>query len=302
MAFAAIQHQQAEVDRRDKQLEKMIKVQHEQTNRDMMAKVLGGQSVVGDLPQLINENKLSAEQANTLRQVEHSIKQQNENDPDLKRGSATLLAGFTQNITKAKYGMGDLDAVRTEINDAMAAGTMLPTDAQTAFREIDAAQGHQESEEKERRNKAVQHSFKTVMDLLTTSGPMDKYDMVSENAKVAFEQDFWDTLEANPDINPRDLRDKMITRYQPIVAERRKIADEDTQLKFDDAKMQRLVEQKAMSKAAYNEWKQRSETWRNLYKQALEQQQHPLPEPSFLDKMKDFGSSFFQESEAGAAQ
>lgn len=296
MAFASLKHQQDEVDRKTKAMEQQTKDIHEQTYRGDMARVLSGEIVSGELPQQLDGNTISADQANTIRSVEHALKVQKQDDPELKRQSGLSLIDYTRAVTKAQYGEGSLEEIESNAIEDAKQGRMLPGDVQTIMNKVHEAKGYQVSQEKQERDKAVQHAIKLVRDTLTTTGPMDKYDMVSENAKTAAEQDFWDTLGANPGMNPKELRDKIITRYEPIVAERKKVSDED-QVKLDDAKMQKLVQQGGMSKAAYKEWKDRSDTWRKIYKHALEAQKHPLPEPNLLDRAKEFGSSLFQGDE-----
>ena len=303
IAFGALQREQAKTDRIEKEHEKRLVATQKKTFSDNMGVLLSGGSVSDLLPQQLHDNELDATQANTLRTVEHTLKVQRADDPGVKQASVLALNGFTKEITQARFGMGNLDEIETNLNAAVAAGHMLPQDAQVGYTQLREAQGYQVSEQKETKNKEVQAAKSHIKQLLTTAGPMDKYDSVSEDSKAFAERDYLNYLAKNPNGDPWDFADQVLKRWEPVVAERKKMmGDSPEQVKLDDAKMQSAVQRGVMSRAAYKEWKRQGDTWRQIYKNALEAQQHPPPEPSFMEKLRTFGSSLFQDPEAEAGQ
>ena len=56
--------------------------------------MLSGETVSGELPQKLNENLMSADQAHTIRTVEHTLQQQDRNNPALIEASKVKLVGY----------------------------------------------------------------------------------------------------------------------------------------------------------------------------------------------------------------
>lgn len=305
IAFGQLQHQQAEIDRKNKQFEVQTKQVHEQTFRDKMSRVLNGESVAGELSQDLNENKLSAEQGDKLRAAEHAFKTQNAEDPELKKSSGMKLFDYTSTITKAKFGNGNLDEIEIQVSVDLERGEMLPTDAQNVMKQISEAKGHLQNEAQQVHNSTVQAAHKNMMNALTTSGPLDKYDALSEQAKEGADRDFWDLMRKNPNGDPWEMREKVMKRWEPVIAERKNVVGESSQVKLDDAKLDSMVQRGAMSKAGAKAVRERQENekGRKIVSDFLST--YKPPEPTIWDKVKNLGqigSSWFQDSEAGAAQ
>lgn len=305
IAFGALQHQQNEIDRKNKVLEAQTKQVHEQTYRDKMSRILAGDTVAGELSQDLNENKLSAEQSNTLRAAEHAFKTQNAEDPDLKKASAVKLFDYTANVTKAKFGVGNLEDLEIQVSVDLQRGDMLPGDAKAVLEQLRDAQGHLQSEAKQAQNQAVQAAHKNMMGGLTTSGPLDKYDALSEQAKEGADRDFWHAMSKNPNADPWQIREQIMKRWEPVVAERKKIIGDTAQVKFDDATIDSMVARGAMSRAGAKAVRERQENekGRKIVSDFLST--YKPPEPTIWDKVKNLGqigSSWFQESEAGATE
>lgn len=305
VAFGQLQHQQAEIDRKNKAAEAQTKMVHEQTYRDSMARVLSGESVSGELPQKLNENQMSAEQAHTIRTVEHTIQQQDRNNPALIEASKVKLVGYTKNITKAKFGMGNIDDIETEITADLESGTIRAEEAQNALGQLREAKGYQVSEAQQVQAQTVQAAHKNMMGALTTSGPLDKYDALSEQAKEGADRDFWDLMRKNPNGDPWAMREQVMKRWEPVIAERKNVVGESSQVKLDDAKIESMVQRGAMSKAGAKAVRERQENekGRKIVSDFLST--YKPPEPTIWDKVKNLGqigSSWFQDSEAGATE
>jgi hypothetical protein len=305
VAFGALQHQQNEIDRKNKALEAQTKQRHEQTFRADMARVLNGESVAGGLPTKLNENNLSAEQGNTLRAAEHAFKTQNAEDPELKKTSAVKLFDYTANVTKAKFGVGNLEDLEIQVSVDLARGEMLPGDAKAVLDQLRDAQGHLQSEAKQVQNQAVQAAHKNMMSGLTTSGPMDKYDALSEQAKEGADRDFWHVMSKNPNADPWQIREQIMKRWEPVIAERKNVLGDTAQVKLDDAKLDSLVARGAMSKAGAKAVRERQENekGRKIVSDFLST--YKPPEPTIWEKMKNLGqigSSWFQDADAGASE
>lgn len=305
IAFGALQHQQNEIDRKNKALEAQTKQVHEQTYRDKMSRILAGDTVAGELSQDLNENKLSAEQGNALRAAEHAFKTQNAEDPELKKSSATKLFDYTASVTKAKFGQGSLEDLEIQVSVDLARGDMLPGDAKSVLDQLRDAQGHLQSEAKQVQNQAVQAAHKNMVGALRTTGPMDKYDALSEQAIEGADKDFWFAMSKNPNADPWQVREQIMKRWEPVVAERKNVMGDTAQVKLDDAKLDSLVAQGAMTKAGAKAVRERQENekGRKIVSDFLST--YKPPEPTIWDKVKNLGqigSSWFQESEAGATE
>jgi len=305
IAFGQLQHQQAEIDRKNKAAEAQTKMIHEQTYRDKMARVLSGESVSGELPQSLNENQMSADQAHTIRTVEHSLQQQDRNNPALIEASKVKLFGYTKDITKAKFGVGNIDDLESQITADLEAGNLRAEEAQNALGQLREAQGHLVSEAQQVQNQTVQAAHKNMMGALTTSGPLDKYDALSEQAKEGADRDFWDLMRKNPNGDPWEMREKVMKRWEPVIAERKNVMGEATQVKLDDAKLESMVQRGALSKAGAKAVRERQENekGRKIVTDFLST--YKPPEPTIWEKMKNLGqvgSSWFQEADAGATE
>lgn len=305
VAFGVLQHQQSEIDRKNKALEHQTTVLHEQNYRSDMAKVLNGESVSGSLSQKLNENKMSSEQADKLRTVEHTLKTQNANDPALIEASKLKLFGYTQEITKARFGTGDLKEIEERITSDMETGHIRADEAKDALTQLRDAEGHLQSEAKQAQNQTVQAAHKNMMGALTTSGPLDKYDALSEQAKEGADRDFWDLMRKNPNGDPWAMREQVMKRWEPVIAERKNVVGESSQVKLDDAKIESMVQRGAMSKAGAKAVRERQENekGRKIVSDFLST--YKPPEPTIWDKVKNLGqigSSWFQDSEAGATE
>ena len=305
IAFGQLQHQQAEIDRKNKAAEAQTKMIHEQTYRDKMARVLSGESVSGELPQSLNENQMPADQAHTTRTVEHSLQQQDRNNPALIEASKVKLFGYTKDITKAKFGVGNIDDLESQITADLEAGNLRAEEAQSALGQLREAQGHLVSEAQHVQNQTVQAAHKNMMGALTTSGPLDKYDALSEQAKEGADRDFWDLMRKNPNGDPWEMREKVMKRWEPVIAERKNVMGEATQVKLDDAKLDSMVQRGALSKAGAKAVRERQENekGRKIVSDFLST--YKPPEPTIWEKMKNLGqvgSSWFQEADAGATE
>lgn len=305
IAFGQLQHQQAEIDRKNKAAEAQTKMIHEQTYRDKMARVLSGETVSGELPQSLNENQMSADQAHTIRTVEHTLQQQDRNNPALVEASKVKLFGYTKDITKAKFGMGNIDDLESQITADLEAGNLRAEEAQNALGQLREAQGHLVSEAQQVQNATVQAAHKNMMGALTTSGPLDKYDALSEQAKEGADRDFWDLMRKTPNGDPWEMREKVMKRWEPVIAERKNVMGEATQVKLDDAKIDSMVQRGALSKAGAKAVRERQENekGRKIVTDFLST--YKPPEPTIWEKMKNLGqvgSSWFQEADAGATE
>lgn len=304
IALGAMAHYQNESDAQQKRLDQQTARIHEQNYRDKMSMVLSGNSVAGDLPADLQDNQLSVEQANTLRTVEHTLKVQATEDPTLKKNSAVSLFGYTKQITQAKFTDGNLSDIEDQVTDSLKAGTMLPTDAQTALTQLRDAQSYQQSEAKQEQNQRVQAAHKNLMGALTTTGPLDKYDALSEEAKGNADEYFWNAMGKNPNQDPWKLKADIEKIWNPVLADRKKIIGDQTQAMFDEAKLQTMVQAGALTKAGAKAIRDRQENekGRKIVTDFLST--YKPPEPSFLEKMGQsmknlgqVGSSFFQDPE-----
>ena len=305
IAFGQLQHQQAEIDRKNKAAEAQTKMIHEQTYRDSMARVLSGETVSGELPQKLNENLMSADQAHTIRTVEHTLQQQDRNNPALIEASKVKLVGYTKDITKAKFGMGNIGDLESQIMADLESGQLRAEEAQNALGQLREAQGYQVSEAQQVQAQTVQAAHKNMMGALTTSGPLDKYDALSEQAKEGADRDFWDLMRKNPNGDPWEMREKVMKRWEPVIAERKNVVGESSQVKLDDAKIESMVQRGAMSKAGAKAVRERQENekGRKIVSDFLST--YKPPEPTIWDKVKNLGqigSSWFQDSESGATE
>lgn len=305
IAFGQLQHQQAEIDRKNKAAETQTKMIHEQTYRDSMARVLSGETVSGELPQKLNENLMSADQAHTIRTVEHTLQQQDRNNPALIEASKVKLVGYTKDITKAKFGMGNIEDLESQIMADLESGQLRAEEAQNALGQLREAQGYQVSEAQQVQSQTVQAAHKNMMNALTTSGPLDKYDALSEQAKEGADRDFWDLMRKNPNGDPWEMREKVMKRWEPVIAERKNVVGESSQVKLDDAKLESMVQRGAMSKAGAKAVRERQENekGRKIVSDFLST--YKPPEPTIWDKVKNLGqigSSWFQDSESGATE
>jgi len=175
---------------------------------------------------------------------------------------------------------------------------MLAEDAQAIMGNITEAQGHLQSEGQRDYNDKLQRAHKSLMSGLTTTGPMDRFDHVSEDAKKEASDVFYERASQNPGMDPTALRLEVEKIFKPVVEKRREMGmSEADKTALTDARMQIAVQKGALSRAAYKEWKDQTETWRNIYKQAIEAQKTPPPQPSLMERAKEFGSSFFNSAE-----
>lgn len=304
IAFGSLANRQAITDREQKETDQKIAASQKQTYADLFSRVLQGQSVAGELPGLIQGNGLEVEQANNLRAVEHTLKVQQAEDPTLKKISALALFDYTKQITQAKFTDGNLSDIEDHVTDDLKDGKMIPTDAQTILGQLRDAEGYQQSEAKQAQNQRVQTAHKNLMSALTTTGPLDKYDALSEEAKTNADQYFWNAMGKNPNQDPWKLKADIEQIWNPVLADRKKIIGDQAQTLFDEAKVQTMVQTGALTRAGAKAIRDRQENekGRKIVTDFLST--YKPPEPSFLEKMGQtfknlgqVGSSFFQDPE-----
>ena len=299
MAYGTLDRSQRQRDAMNKAHEEAIKATQEQNYRGLYSQVLQRDpKAVEALPEMMANQGLTVEQADKIRSTAEHLAKQDADNPVLKKSSGLARFEFQKQVNRAKFGDGDLRAIEHDLTESVIGGAMLAEDAQAIMGKITEAQGHLQSEGQRDYNDKLQRAHKSLMSGLTTTGPMDTYDHVSEDAKKEASDVFYERASQNPGMDPTALRLEVEKIFKPVVEKRREMGmSEADKTALTDARMQIAVQKGALSRAAYKEWKDQTETWRNIYKQAIEAQKTPPPQPSLMERAKEFGSSFFNSAE-----
>jgi len=299
MAYGTLDRSQRQRDAMNKAHEESIKATQEQNYRGLYSQVLQRDpKAVEALPEMMASQGLTVEQADKIRSTAEHLSKQDADNPALKKSSGLARFDFQKQVTRAKFGDGDLSAIEDDLTDQVASGQMLATDAQAIMSQISEAQGHLQSEEKKSYNDDVQRAHKNVMSALTTTGLMDKFDALSEETKKNADEYFYKRLAQEPNANPWQIREETLKIFEPILKQRKEVGmQEGDKLKLDDARIEAGVQSGALSKAAAKAM--RDQTQQDIGMRLREQfiKSYVPPQPSMMERIQQFGSSLFQGSD-----
>ena len=299
MAYGTLDRSQRQRDAMNKAHEEAIKATQEQNYRGLYSQVLQRDpKAVEALPEMMANQGLTVEQADKIRSTAEHLSKQDADNPALKQSSGLARFEFQKQVTRAKFGDGDLSAIENDLTDQVASGQMLATDAQAIMSQISEAQGHLQSEEKKSYNDDVQRAHKNVMSALTTTGIMDKFDALSEETKKNADEYFYKRLAQEPNANPWQIREETLKIFEPILKQRKEVGmQEGDKLKLDDARIEAGVQSGALSKAAAKAM--RDQTQQDIGMRLREQfiKSYVPPQPSMMERIQQFGSSLFQGSD-----
>ena len=299
MAYGTLDRYQRQRDAMNKAHEESIKATQEQNYRGLYSQVLQRDpKAVEALPEMMATQGLTVEQADKIRSTAEHLAKQDADNPALKQSSGLARFEFQKQVTRAKFGDGDLSAIENDLTDQVTSGQMLATDAQAIMSQISEAQGHLQSEEKKSYNDDVQRAHKNVMSALTTTGIMDKFDALSEETKKNADEYFYKRLAQDPNANPWQIREETLKIFEPILKQRKEVGmQEGDKLKLDDARIEAGVQSGALSKAAAKAM--RDQTQQDIGMRLREQfiKSYVPPQPSMMERIQQFGSSLFQGSD-----
>ena len=299
MAYGTLDRSQRQRDAMNKAHEESIKATQEQNYRGLYSQVLQRDpKAVEALPEMMASQGLTVEQADKIRSTAEHLAEQDADNPALKKSSGLARFDFQKQVTRAKFGDGDLSAIENDLTDQVTSGQMLATDAQAIMSQINEAQGHLQSEEKKSYNDDVQRAHKNVMSALTTTGIMDKFDALSEETKKNADEYFYKRLAQEPNANPWQIREETLKIFEPILKQRKEVGmQEGDKLKLDDARIEAGVQSGALSKAAAKAM--RDQTQQDIGMRLREQfiKSYVPPQPSMMERIQQFGSSLFQGSD-----
>lgn len=299
MAYGTLDRYQRQRDAMNKAHEESIKATQEQNYRGLYSQVLQRDpKAVEALPEMMANQGLTVEQADKIRSTAEHLAKQDADNPALKQSSGLARFEFQKQVTRAKFGDGDLSAIENDLTDQVTSGQMLATDAQAIMSQISEAQGHLQSEEKKSYNDDVQRAHKNVMSALTTTGIMDKFDALSEETKKNADEYFYKRLAQDPNANPWQIREETLKIFEPILKQRKEVGmQEGDKLKLDDARIEAGVQSGALSKAAAKAM--RDQTQQDIGMRLREQfiKSYVPPQPSMMERIQQFGSSLFQGSD-----
>ena len=299
MAYGTLDRSQRQRDAMNKAHEEAIKATQEQNYRGLYSQVLQRDpKAVEALPEMMATQGLTVEQADKIRSTAEHLAKQDADNPALKQSSGLARFEFQKQVTRAKFGDGDLSAIENDLTDQVTSGQMLATDAQAIMSQINEAQGHLQSEEKKSYNDDVQRAHKNVMSALTTTGIMDKFDALSEETKKNADEYFYKRLAQEPNANPWQIREETLKIFEPILKQRKEVGmQEGDKLKLDDARIEAGVQSGALSKAAAKAM--RDQTQQDIGMRLREQfiKSYVPPQPSMMERIQQFGSSLFQGSD-----
>ena len=299
MAYGTLDRSQRQRDAMNKAHEEAIKATQEQNYRGLYSQVLQRDpKAVEALPEMMATQGLTVEQADKIRSTAEHLAKQDADNPALKKSSGLARFEFQKQVTRAKFGDGDLSAIENDLTDQVTSGQMLATDAQAIMSQISEAQGHLQSEEKKSYNDDVQRAHKNVMSALTTTGIMDKFDALSEETKKNADEYFYKRLAQEPNANPWQIREETLKIFEPILKQRKEVGmQEGDKLKLDDARIEAGVQSGALSKAAAKAM--RDQTQQDIGMRLREQfiKSYVPPQPSMMERIQQFGSSLFQGSD-----
>jgi len=299
MAYGTLDRSQRQRDAMNKAHEEAIKATQEQNYRGLYSQVLQRDpKAVEALPEMMANQGLTVEQADKIRSTAEHLSKQDADNPALKQSSGLARFEFQKQVTRAKFGDGDLSAIENDLTDQVTSGQMLATDAQAIMSQINEAQGHLQSEEKKSYNDDVQRAHKNVMSALTTTGIMDKFDALSEETKKNADEYFYKRLAQEPNANPWQIREETLKIFEPILKQRKEVGmQEGDKLKLDDARIEAGVQSGALSKAAAKAM--RDQTQQDIGMRLREQfiKSYVPPQPSMMERIQQFGSSLFQGSD-----
>lgn len=299
MAYGTLDRSQRQRDAMNKAHEESIKATQEQHYRELYSQVLQRDpKAVEALPEMMATQGLTVEQADKIRSTAEHLAKQDADNPALKQSSGLARFEFQKQVTRAKFGDGDLSAIENDLTDQVTSGQMLATDAQAIMSQINEAQGHLQSEEKKSYNDDVQRAHKNVMSALTTTGIMDKFDALSEETKKNADEYFYKRLAQEPNANPWQIREETLKIFEPILKQRKEVGmQEGDKLKLDDARIEAGVQSGALSKAAAKAM--RDQTQQDIGMRLREQfiKSYVPPQPSMMERIQQFGSSLFQGSD-----
>jgi len=299
MAYGTLDRSQRQRDAMNKAHEESIKATQEQHYRELYSQVLRRDpKAVEALPEMMATQGLTVEQADKIRSTAEHLAKQDADNPALKQSSGLARFEFQKQVTRAKFGDGDLSAIENDLTDQVTSGQMLATDAQAIMSQISEAQGHLQSEEKKSYNDDVQRAHKNVMSALTTTGIMDKFDALSEETKKNADEYFYKRLAQEPNANPWQIREETLKIFEPILKQRKEVGmQEGDKLKLDDARIEAGVQSGALSKAAAKAM--RDQTQQDIGMRLREQfiKSYVPPQPSMMERIQQFGSSLFQGSD-----
>ena len=299
MAYGTLDRSQRQRDAMNKAHEEAIKATQEQNYRGLYSQVLQRDpKAVEALPEMMATQGLTVEQADKIRSTAEHLAKQDADNPALKQSSGLARFEFQKQVTRAKFGDGDLSAIENDLTDQVTSGQMLATDAQAIMSQISEAQGHLQSEEKKSYNDDVQRAHKNVMSALTTTGIMDKFDALSEETKKNADEYFYKRLAQEPNANPWQIREETLKIFEPILKQRKEVGmQEGDKLKLDDARIEAGVQSGALSRAAAKAM--RDQTQQDIGMRLREQfiKSYVPPQPSMMERIQQFGSSLFQGSD-----
>ena len=299
MAYGTLDRSQRQRDAMNKAHEESIKATQEQPYRELDSQVVQRDpKAVEALPEMMATQGLTVEQADKIRSTAEHLAKQDADNPALKQSSGLARFEFQKQVTRAKFGDGDLSAIENDLTDQVTSGQMLATDAQAIMSQINEAQGHLQSEEKKSYNDDVQRAHKNVMSALTTTGIMDKFDALSEETKKNADEYFYKRLAQEPNANPWQIREETLKIFEPILKQRKEVGmQEGDKLKLDDARIEAGVQSGALSKAAAKAM--RDQTQQDIGMRLREQfiKSYVPPQPSMMERIQQFGSSLFQGSD-----
>jgi hypothetical protein len=299
MAYGTLDRSQRQRDAMNKAHEESIKATQEQHYRELYSQVLQRDpKAVEALPEMMATQGLTVEQADKIRSTAEHLAKQDADNPALKQSSGLARFEFQKQVTRAKFGDGDLRAIEHDLTESVIGGAMLAEDAQAIMGNITEAQGHLQSEEKKSYNDDVQRAHKNVMSALTTTGIMDKFDALSEETKKNADEYFYKRLAQEPNANPWQIREETLKIFEPILKQRKEVGmQEGDKLKLDDARIEAGVQSGALSKAAAKAM--RDQTQQDIGMRLREQfiKSYVPPQPSMMERIQQFGSSLFQGSD-----
>lgn len=274
IANGTINARWAAMERAQRMAEHQRKLAKEEMVRGLTADLLDEKpGVVEQLPTLLRNNEIDDNDARTLHTLQRTLRL----EPDLARYDRGLAAEMENDLNARKYDGKPLpDALSRLITDSFLEGRLLKDEFGHLMGVYRGVLDHKNAKGRDHKDKAITHARQNLASRIRTTGPMDKYDALSEEATADALKMFDLRMAQDPEADPWKVQEEATRLFEPVVKSRKMMGDTD-QSKLDDARMKSLRDVKAISPATYKAWQERTQEERG--RKAVEQAQDELPPP-----------------------
>ncbi len=275
----------SEMGRIDKQQNAAVKELQDKTYAKYQADAMYGNLDLGALHESVRSREIDADKARPIIELnDKMIGRKNEANlvPGRSAQIETLLRGVkfspsTDDETLQKYS--------DRIQQQFMAGYISKDDYQHLMGIWQGASDWLHSENRSNQNQAVSHAHEYMRQALQVTGLM-QFDSLGNQAQADASLHFYRQVEGDP-AHAMDIAERVVKLYKPVIEQRIKLSESD-QHRLDDARMQGLLERKAISPAAYKAWKDAREQQKGQKIVDDTLLSLPLPqEPTWFDTIKD---------------